>query len=200
MDKPAYKKDWVLTGPALEKLLATLEAAGVGYLEMRERLVKYFAYNRIADADEMTDVTLDRAARRMEEGEEVRNPVSYITGIARFVLKERWAGANVDQLDEQAQLPDMMPDQKQEAEDAKRTLDQQLDCLDSCVGGLLPAERERIIDYYCKERREKIDRRKQIAEELGITLINLRVRMHRTRKELEQCVVGCLEAAGEEMK
>ena len=87
-DQPVYKKDWILTGPALEKLLNCLKAAGVDYLELRRRLEKFFEYNRIPDPDELIDITFDRAARRMEEGEQVLKPVSYITTVARFVEDE----------------------------------------------------------------------------------------------------------------
>ncbi len=190
-DKSAFKKDWVLTGPALEMLLAALDAAGVGYLEMRNRVAKFFAYNRVADPDELIDITFDRAARRIAEGEEVRNPVSYITGIARFVLKEKWSGPNVNQIDDQ-ELPDVMIDRRKEDENKRIALDRRLDCLEGCVATLTSAERERITDYYYDEKRAKINRRKQMAEELGVSLVNLRVRMHRTRRDLEKCVENCL--------
>lgn len=181
----------MLTGPALEMLLAALDAAGVGYLEMRNRVAKFFAYNRVADPDELIDITFDRAARRIAEGEEVRNPVSYITGIARFVLKEKWSGPNVNQIDDQ-ELPDVMIDRRKEDENKRIALDRRLDCLEGCVATLTSAERERITDYYYDEKRAKINRRKQMAEELGVSLVNLRVRMHRTRRDLEKCVENCL--------
>jgi hypothetical protein len=93
-DRPAYKKDWVLTGSAFEKLLARLDGdpneAGRKLLDIRKKLQKFFECNRCPDADELVDVTIDRGARRMDEGVEVRDLPSYLTQIARFVLKEQW--------------------------------------------------------------------------------------------------------------
>ncbi len=58
----------------------------------------------------------------------------------------------------------------------------------------LPAEnRELIIEYYQEEKRAKIDRRKNLAERLGVPLNALRIRAHRIRAKLEECVHECVE-------
>ena len=43
-----------------------------------------------------------------------------------------------------------------------------------------------------QERGAKVERRKQLAEELAIPLNTLRIRAHRLRERLELCVQGCL--------
>src|SRR5512143_2285213 len=94
-EAPAPKKDWVLTGQTFQKLLSLFDPdpdiAAIRYEEMRRRLRRFFEWNRTKDPDELVDETFDRAARRIDEGVEVRNVASYLTGIARLLLKEYWA-------------------------------------------------------------------------------------------------------------
>lgn len=197
-DAPAYKKDWILTGAALKKLLTCLDAdpneAGRRLLEIRKKLQKFFECNRCPDPGELVDVTIDRGARRIDEGVEVRDLLNYLTQIARFVLKEHWASPerNMQEIeDEGSGLP--LAARHGSREGNEKESDDRFECLERCAGQLVPPERQRVIDYYCEQRRAKIDNRKRMADELKITLGNLRVRMHRTRERLEQCILDCLK-------
>src|SRR5262245_36371747 len=64
---------WSLTHEALGQLLERLgtdpATAGREYLALRDRLVDYFAWRGTHRPDVAADETLDRAARRLEEGE-----------------------------------------------------------------------------------------------------------------------------------
>ena len=51
--------------------------------------------------------------------------------------------------------------------------------------------RELAIDYYRDARREKIERRRQIAGRLGISMNALAIRASRIRDALERCVRTC---------
>ena len=42
-----------------------------------------------------------------------------------------------------------------------------LDCLDRCLQQLKPAQRELIVGHYADERRQKIERRRDLAKSLG---------------------------------
>jgi DNA-directed RNA polymerase specialized sigma24 family protein len=196
-DQPVYKKDWVLTGPALDKLLASLDAdlneAGHKLLEIRKRLHKFFECNRCSDKDELVDMTIDRGARRIDEGVEVRELYSYLTQIARFVLKEHWASPQkkMDEIDDEGSLLLVAPTMDA-ARNEKLEQEERLECLERCSDKLPLAERQRVIDYYYEQGRAKIDKRKRMADDLKITLVNLRVRMHRTRERLEECILDCL--------
>lgn len=197
-DRPAYKKDWVLTGSALDKLLARLDGdpneAGRKLLDIRKKLQKFFECNRCPDADELVDVTIDRGARRIEEGVQVRELPSYFTQIARFVLKERWASPQnkMDEIDDEGSGLLLTAPTLEETQNEKEELEKRFECLEMCSDNLPPAERQRVIDYYYDQGRAKIDKRKQMADELKITPGTLRVRMHRTRERLEECILGCL--------
>lgn len=198
-DGPEYKKNWVLTGTALKKLLACLDAdsneAGRRLLEIRQKLQKFFECNRCPDPDALVDVTIDRGARRLDEGVEVRDLPSYLSQIARFVLKEHWASPerNLEEIEGEGSSPIVAASLERREGNEKEGLEERFECLESCAGQLVPPERQRVIDYYCEQGRTKIDNRKRMADELKITLGNLRVRMHRTRERLEQCILGCLK-------
>ena len=197
-DQPVYKKDWVLTGPAFDKLLACLDAdlneAGRKLLDIRRRLQKFFECNRCPDPDELVDMTIDRGARRIDEGVEVRELPSYLTQIARFVLKEHWASPQkkMDEIEDEGSGSLLVAPTVDDARNEKEEQEERLECLEKCSGKLVPVERQRVIDYYYEQGRAKIDKRKRMAADLRITLGNLRVRMHRTRERLEECILDCL--------
>ncbi len=78
-----------------------------------------------------------------------------------------------------------------EDEEAER----EYECLESCIAELPPEGRELVLEYYRSERREKIDRRKELAARLGIAPNALRIRVHRLRAALQECVRECLARA-----
>lgn len=66
------------------------------------------------------------------------------------------------------------------------------DCFEKCLGALKPEARELILRYYEGSGQEKINRRKQLADECSIGLNALRVRVLRTRAGLRACIEECL--------
>ncbi|MCI0485987.1 MAG: hypothetical protein L0229_05255 [Blastocatellia bacterium] len=195
-EAPSPRKDWILTGEAFEKLLALFDPdpdiAAIRYEEMRHRLRKFFQCNGINDPDEHVDETFDRAARKIDEGIEIQNPTAYLIGIARFVLKEYRASRESKTEGIEREIPDVAtadPDDDEDDDD----IDERLECLEGCTVNLTPRERERVVDYYSGEKREKINNRIRLAREEDITLGNLRVRMHRLRERLEKCILECMK-------
>ncbi|HYP25969.1 MAG TPA: RNA polymerase sigma factor [Blastocatellia bacterium] len=206
VDRVTYKKDWKLTQEALDKFLSCLspdpDARGAEYLKIYQRFYYFFERNNVADPDRLVDISIDRAARMIMAGEEVRNPAAYLTGIARNVLREYWKSPEmrVEGLDGDlpaGRTPAGLPPP---SEEEKIELERRLDCLERCAKTLPEAERQHVIDYYYEEKRAKINRRKQIAEELGISQGALRVRMHRIRERLETCITKCLQEHSEAEK
>jgi DNA-directed RNA polymerase specialized sigma24 family protein len=95
------------------------------------------------------------------------------------------------------EVPEISVEQPPEDEQAVA----RLRCLERCLGKLPIQSQNLILKYYHDEKRAKIDRRKQLAEALGIPVNALRIRAHRIRTTLENCVRGCVtEAAQVEMK
>jgi DNA-directed RNA polymerase specialized sigma24 family protein len=69
--------------------------------------------------------------------------------------------------------------------------EQRLDCLDRCLQELKPEQRDLIVEYYADDRRQKIERRRELATRLGITMNALGIRAFRIRDGLMACVESC---------
>ena len=195
------KKDWTLTQRALRRLISWLdEGAGTEggkYLEMRQRLVAYFDRKNCATPDELADETLNRVARRLEEegAIESETPARYCYIVARFVFMEHLRAAqkgNALREDLRRQSHGLAPF---EADDDKVAKEKLLNCLERCMGKLEMLNREIITRYYIGKERVKIENRRALAAELGITINALSIRACRIRDKLEQCVRQC---AGED--
>ena len=201
MASKELKKHWNLSEQAFRGLLAWLdggaESDGANYLEMRRRLVAYFDRKNCPSPEDLADETLNRVARRLEEEGEILDatPPHFCYMTARFVyleflrsgghrersleetpLAEGWASSLVAPFD-----PDAESQQKM------------MGCLEECLEKLQTADRELILEYYRGERREKIERRRELATKLGLTLNALAIRAARIRTRLERCVTGCLD-------
>ena len=191
-----------LTQDAFDALLARLdddrERAGEKYEHIRHGLITFFECRRSPSPEDLADDTINRVARRLLEGTDiyVENPASYFYGVARNVLKESWespARASVS--------TESVPPVKHAADAgrlhelrAERDLEERrLDCLERCLHGLAPRDRELISGYYQGEMGVKIQNRKSLAGALGIPLNALRIRALRIREKLEGCVERCME-------
>ncbi|MBL8233513.1 MAG: sigma-70 family RNA polymerase sigma factor [Bryobacterales bacterium] len=167
-----------------QALAALLEAAGSAdhYEELRQRLIRFFRWERCADPEHCADETFNRVAKRLREGERVERLDAYVHGVARFLVKE---DQGQRKLRERAliELP---------VKQASNELTPELDCLEKCMAEL-PADQQRfILRYYQGEEAVKIRNRKAMASELGIQLNALRNRALRLRERLEACLQGCL--------
>ena len=180
-----------------ERLLVWLddgtESHGERYLEMRRRLVSYFDRRNRPAADELADETLNRVARTLEQTGEIaiRPPARYCYVLARFVLLEdlRRERRHVG-FDETRLSIDVRASVAEPTED----LELRLDCLDRCLEQLKPEQRMLIVDYYRDSRRQKIERRRELAERLGISMNALAIRACRIRDALLTCLEGCRNA------
>ena len=117
--------------------------------------------------------------RRISEGEPIENPSAYCYGVAKFVWKvasRKLSHAQVE-LDENVILsPSMNGNAAAELEAARQTVEQRLDCLETCLDSLADETRNFIIEYYREENGVKIEQRKLLAERLSTTLNALRLR------------------------
>lgn len=184
------KKDWVLTKEAFDRFLARLDIdrdkAGEKYETVRLRLVKYFQWRGSDSWDIDADETINRVARRIEEGENVFNLNAYLYGVAKLVYAESVRVRNrKEELDEACRIEG--PDIEADSDAAERQA-----CLTRCLGYLTDDDRETITEYYQFEKGKKSEHRKQLARRFGITLNALRIKAHRQRVNLEACVRECL--------
>ena len=197
--KAELKKDWTLNPLAFDRLLNWLDhgtnSGGQKYLEMRERLAVYFDRKNCSAPDELADETLNRVARRLEEEGliESETPARYCYIVARFVFMEylrRMQKGDVPLEDIQREPPGHDP-AAFEADDEKQIKEKMLNCLEQCTSKLETSSRNLIIRYYKGKERVKIENRRALAEELGITINALSIRACRIRDKLEVCVKEC---------
>ncbi len=185
---------WTLTETALTRLLQCLDAdpdlAGQKYEDLRRTLTRYFEWNGARySSEDLTDETLLRAARKLDEGVEILNLGGYCYRIAQLVFKEslkkpdqRWVA-----LDDMEREPVAPVDDDDAPED-----DQRRRCLNVCLAELTPQNRELIIEFYRDDKRDRINRRKALAERLGIPRNALGNRAQRLRDKLQECIEKCL--------
>jgi len=187
-----------LTQIAFTRLLVWLddgiESHGEQYIEMRRRLVSYFDRRSRPSADELADETLNRIARTLDEVGiiETKPPARYCYVVAKFVLLEDLRRERrLVPLDE-TRMPDgPRAGSRAEPADERADREQRLDCLDRCLESLKPEQRELIVEYYSEAKQKKIERRRELAKRLGITMNALAIRAWRIREGLMACVETC---------
>jgi len=177
-----------LTQDAFDLLLAQLdtdrEQAGTKYEVLRRKLVKFFEWRRSAFTEELADDTINRIARNLEAGEQIRNFTAYCLGIARNVflesLRTRKREEALQSLPHASAAP---PDE----------MDRRRECLQRCMRELSPENFHLIVQYYREDKQARIELRRDLAVRLGIPLNALRIRTHRIRTQLEHCVENCMQ-------
>jgi DNA-directed RNA polymerase specialized sigma24 family protein len=202
VQKLGQKKDWALTLRAFHRLLDWLDegadSEGQRYLEVRRRLVAYFDRKNCPAPDELTDETLNRVARRLEEEGAIESeaPAKYCYTVARYVFMEhlRVTQKGNALLDGIRRQPVVNNPAASEADDENELKEKRLNCLEQCMSKLELPSREIISRYYVGKERVKIENRRALAEELGITLNALSIRACRIRDKLEACVRRCVGA------
>lgn len=193
---------WTLTQDSFNKLLmqlgSSLEDGGLEYERIRGRLVKYFEWQKCADPEELADETINRVTRGLESGKEIwsSNPLSFFYGVARNVSREQWRRKETISLEQLGPRAHYFR-QQDEVSEAEKSQDEEFYCLEKCAGALPDDQRNLIVNYYFGEKSMKIHRRKELANESGISMNALRIRAHRIREELEACVAGCVARKSE---
>ena len=184
------RQKWSLTQDAFDSLLTALgddrEAAAEQYLQIRINLCKFFEWRGCSFPDDHADETLNRVAKRIAAGEEVRNPAGYAIGVARLLLLEILK----ERKKEESALRETAGEQ--EAVIESNDADERLGCLRKCLAHLSPDKRSLIVDYYQGEKSDKISNRKKLVERLGIPINSLRMRALRLRDRLQTCVEECM--------
>ena len=180
--------NWALTERAFAKFLACLDPdpalAGEKYEALREALVKFLDWRGALFPEELVDEAFNRVARKLDEGETIQDPVSYCHGVARMVFLQWLERPESRKVALEEAPPIAAPEP--EAVNARR------ECLTRCLRELPEDSRRLITEYYRDEKRNKINRRKALAERLGIPRLALGSRAQRLRDKLAHCVKTCL--------
>jgi DNA-directed RNA polymerase specialized sigma24 family protein len=190
VESSSQRKNWILNQAAFDNLLAHLDAdrerAGEQYEFIRRKLVRFFEWRRSAFPEDHADEVINRVARRIDEGEQIRDLKNFIYGVARMLFLETLKEQN-----KEAEALEQMPQPSADLEQLDES-EPLHGCLEACLRNLAAESRELIIQYYRKEKGAKIENRKALAKRIGIPLAGLRLRAHRLRAKIEDCINNCL--------
>lgn len=185
------KKGWVLTQDVLDTLLNWLapdrEQAGIKYEEIRRALVRIFTSRGCVPPEDLADETINRVASKLPEFKQEfeGNPVRYFYAVANKVILENRTATHK----KEERLNLLSHSNNSEASHLSQTNDTLLDRLEHCLKQLSDDERELVLQYYQVDKSTKHERRLHLTEKIGITLNVLRIKVHRLKKKLENCVL-----------
>ena len=173
------------TKEALDKLLDWLntdrEMAGEKYEAIRLRLIRIFASRGCCEGEDLADETINVVASRIDWLIEnyKGDPALYFYGVAKNIFLEH----NKKKPPPQPPLP---PDVTE--------VERKCSCLEECLKQELTAsERQLVLRYHEKEKKEKILLRKQLADELAISINALRIKVYHIHARLRSCIEKCLK-------
>jgi len=186
------KPEWVLTQEAFDALLASLasdrEHAGEQYETVRRKLVRFFELWGSVAPEDHADETLNRVARRIANGEQVRDITGYLVGVARKLALELLKEQKKHHVARDHPGPALLASEPSDESSQLHT------CFETCLGRLSAESRALIVEYFRTDKRARIENRKALADRHGIQLNALRIRIFRIRTQLETCVSECLRA------
>jgi DNA-directed RNA polymerase specialized sigma24 family protein len=178
-------RDRTVTPANFDALLGWLDAdrdrAGAKYEEIRSSLIRLFICRGSPNAEELADKTIDRVMHKLPAvvGSYAGDPALYFYGVSKNIYRESL----------RSPAPAVLPPPREEPVEDEAV---QHRCLDKCMEHLPPETRALLLSYYEFTGQAKIDSRKQLAAALGIDTNALRLRVHRIRLRLEDCVRECV--------
>lgn len=163
------------------------DRAGKRFLEIGTRVTRILVRRQCYASEDVWDETANRVCHLVKDVAPTYggDPALYFYAVARLVHKE-WLAEEKSKRD---RLDGKPPDPPKPEEDVELIHQ----CLDKCLDKVEEKERLMLLQYYERETRAKIEQRKKMAEEMGITLNNLRMQVHRLNGKLRKCIVDCLD-------
>ncbi len=143
------------------------------YVELYQKLVRYFEWNRAAEPEDMAQEALKRGFARLQQGQKITidDAAGYFFGIARNLVREGWTARKEESLEDQ---------ESPAAQPLFRNLNpsEQAVFLRQCLRDLPENDLEMLIAY--------VEGNGQAwAQKAGLEPGTLRLRIHRLRKTLE---------------
>ena len=177
-------KNWSLSQEAFDALLDWLdsdrELAGIKYEQIRSRLIKIFTGRGCVDPEELADETINRVTSKLIEiqKEFTGDRARYFFGVANKVHLEY--------------LRRKMPQPQSAPTDSVRA-ELEYHCLERCIARLSEEDRALLLKDYGAKGQTQAERRKALADELGISINALRIRVYRIRTALKECIEKCIQ-------
>ncbi|MDQ3666546.1 MAG: sigma-70 family RNA polymerase sigma factor [Acidobacteriota bacterium] len=175
-----------ITHDSFEALLSwlgpTRDEGARKYETIRSRLVRIFMKKGCTDPEDLADTAINRVTAKLGQIKDsyVGDPANYFCGVARMVYLESLRRKEI--------TTDFFP----VVHATDTVLDAARECLRSCLSKLSADQRDLVLDYHVDEKRARIESRRELAQELGLSANALRLRAYRIRAELEKCVLNCM--------
>jgi DNA-directed RNA polymerase specialized sigma24 family protein len=153
-----------------------------GFRQCRLKFIKFFAWRRCEDPENMADETISRLLKNVRAGQEISadHPYSYVYAIAVNVFKEyvraKKKGSVLAELDEARHV--VAPPETD-------------DCKKQCFEQLPREKRELLLRYYLDDEEPH-----HIAGDHGLSLNALRLQVHRIKQGLRRCCEDCRKHSG----
>ena len=186
-----------MTPAGFNLLLAALDAdrdaAGRKYEDLRQGLICFFRWRGGMFAEDHADETINRVARKLAAGETIRDPLTYVHGVARLLLLEVFKERERERQawERGPRLATSTLPQTEEFDDID-DMEERLECLRACLAELPAESRDFMKQYYSGAKGIKIENRRRLAARLRIPINALRLRARRLRSKLEICIEACL--------
>jgi DNA-directed RNA polymerase specialized sigma24 family protein len=158
------------------------ERAGQTFEKIRQRIIRVFSNRGSRQPDEIFDETVSRICDKVRtlSANYQGDPALYFYGVAKKVHLEFIR-------------EDSRPTRREEAHRNDEDVELRHHCLDQCLDQLPPDKRSLILRFYEGDGQERISNRKILAGEAGIETSALSLRALRIRRELLECIRGCLK-------
>jgi RNA polymerase sigma factor (sigma-70 family) len=157
------------------------DSAAEKYEALRAYLIAFLNRRHCAESEKLADDALNIFMRRLPHlGGKISDPLPYLIVVARHLHTEHITTRHLPLSENVRRLSSV----EEESDEEERIFE----FLDECLQHLDPDERELFLGYYAREKQEKIDFRKELAEQLGITANALRLRIYHIKSKLRQCI------------
>ena len=178
---------WTLNRAALASLIARLDGGDAREYEViRRKLIAFLDLRGAAHPETAADETVDRVARKLQEGVPIQALRAYVFGVARRVLMESARRTHRDRVTQQTWV--LLRREPGADEETER----RFACLEKCLGALSPEDRSLVEAYHGAGASAGHDARAALAARFGISGAALRTRVYRLRNQLGACLAGCL--------
>jgi DNA-directed RNA polymerase specialized sigma24 family protein len=171
-----------LSAEAFQLLLTRLapdrETAAREYERLQARLANYFRLKGLSGCCDLADLTLDRVASLLTT-KAVDDLPSFCYGVARLICLEQYRSEH-----RQRTANDVFGRETIDEVDVDRYQSMQ-----DCLAKLTAEDQELLKDYFSElSPKERSANRESLARKAGISLDRLRLRIHRLRLKLEDCL------------
>jgi DNA-directed RNA polymerase specialized sigma24 family protein len=181
---PEYTPSAASFAKLLQWLGPNRDQSAARYEEIRRKIIRFFICRGCSDCEDLADITINRVNRALDDPsfQYVGDPLFYFYGVAKNVRLEH--------LRRQSRITSEVPEYGGEPPLAGSL---RYECLECCLARTASGDRQLLLDYYDYEPRGKSSRRQLLAEQLGIPMNALRIRLYRARNKLKECVSACIQ-------